>query len=329
MSLEIKDTKTIEMPDVDVFAYSDKKIYLNHKSLGQVQIVRLLKSNYLPDPETQSIEGIGILENALILDHCSLLITTDDIIYIADLNSMEVMSAIKNLYKGSCIQDRSDYNVIYCQDENTDLISKVNIFNDHPSSIPYHLMKREGLFTTYDAHSQSLAFYEDLDKRQEHQKLSELRLRTYFHSVFDFRKNEAGNNAHSLQQVFEQMRSNFKDLMSYNLINRCHFFTQADDNDEVIEATIKRLEVLPAEKIPYLFPGAGFHANGRNAFTSAMKKNVKNSQIIKGYINLMTLSDPRGLLYQKYVDNELAQLLVNRIDIKSYFMSSMPLYNIE
>lgn len=73
------------------------------------------------------------------------------------------------------------------------------------------------------------------------------------------------------------MRSNFKDLMSYNLINRCHFFTKATDNEEVIETILKKLEVLPAEKIPYLFPGDGFHANGLNAFTCAMKKNAKNS----------------------------------------------------
>ena len=42
----------------------------------------------------------------------------------------------------------------------------------------------------------------------------------------------------------------------------------------------------------------------------------------------MTLSDPGGFLYQKYVDRELGTLLKNRVDVKNYFMSSMPLYRI-
>lgn len=42
----------------------------------------------------------------------------------------------------------------------------------------------------------------------------------------------------------------------------------------------------------------------------------------------MTTCDPKGLIYQKFVDFKLTDLLDKRIDIKSYFCSSMPIHKI-
>lgn len=122
-------------------------------------------------------------------------------------------------------------------------------------------------------------------------------------------------------------KSSIKDVFSYNIINRKHFLNEACENFEIVESLLKKLQIMEAEKIPFLFAGKGFNAKGRNAFTITIER-LKESMIIKSYIYIMTLTDPKGLLYQKYVDNNLAMLLKNRIDIKSYFQSSMPLYRV-
>ena len=112
------------------------------------------------------------------------------------------------------------------------------------------------------------------------------------------------------------------------MINRAHFFHSALHKPKLIEEMLEKLELLPPDKIPYLFPGSGINAKGQNAFNRMIDDKDLNTVMIKSFIKLMTMSDPKGYLYQKYVDREVAVLLHNRIDIKNYFISSMPLHSL-
>jgi hypothetical protein len=93
-----------------------------------------------------------------------------------------------------------------------------------------------------------------------------------------------------------------------------------------MESVLKRLEIMTPDRIPFLFPGSGVEANKKNAFSKSIVE--QKSVLIKSFISLMTMCDPKGLLYQKFVDMNLSLLLKNRVDIKSYFCSSMPIHRI-
>lgn len=45
------------------------------------------------------------------------------------------------------------------------------------------------MFTKYDNDTRILTYYESLDKCEDHQALANLKLRTYYNSVIDFKKN--------------------------------------------------------------------------------------------------------------------------------------------
>lgn len=73
-------------------------------------------------------------------------------------------------------------------------------------------------------------------------------------------------DVHSNQEVLDFMKKNFKESLSYNLINRTHFFLNALHEPDILESMLIKLELVPADKIPYLLPGSGIHAKGQNAF---------------------------------------------------------------
>jgi hypothetical protein len=89
---------------------------------------------------------------------------------------------------------------------------------------------------------------------------------------------------------------------------------------------LKNLEIIPVDKIPFLIPSNGIRANKKNAFKYAVNNNKR--VCVKQFISIMTMCDPKGLVYQKYVDKNLTVLLENNIDIRSYFCSSMPIHKI-
>jgi hypothetical protein len=113
--------------------------------------------------------------------------TQDDLLYITDSTGMNIKSSIKNLYNGNLVQDRSEPDILFCVDNEKDRIHRVNLFNLHPTSIPYNLMIKDDLFTRYDGSTLHIDYFESIDKSEAHQILSHLKLRTWLNSVIDFR----------------------------------------------------------------------------------------------------------------------------------------------
>lgn len=97
-------------------------------------------------------------------------------------------------------------------------------------------------------------------------------------------------------------RVNIKDVLSYNVINRKHFFTDAIElaDSAIMENVLKKLEVTSPEKIPFMFPGSGILANKKNVFAKSVL--LGKTIFVKQFISLITTCDPKGRIYQKYVD---------------------------
>lgn len=117
------------------------------------------------------------------------------------------------------------------------------------------------------------------------------------------------------------------EVLSYNVINRRHFLTEAFKHKDLLQALLSRLEMLPKNEIPYLFPGEGYDCKGQTVFDQAVKKRMIS--VVGKFLNLMVLSDVKGLLYSHIIERNVPALVKMGIDLKSYFSSEMVLYEIE
>ena len=123
------------------------------------------------------------------------------------------------------------------------------------------------------------------------------------------------------------MESSITEILSYNVLNRKCFIFEALKHKDLIQALITRLESLPKNDIPYLFPGDGFDCKGVTVFDYAVKKRM--TSVVGKFLSLMVSSDKKGLLYGQIVERNLPSLVKMGIDLKGYFSSEMVYYEIE
>jgi hypothetical protein len=75
-------------------------------------------------------------------------------------------------------------------------IEKFMINLDHPLSIPEGLLFHDNMYTRVDLETGMLYFYENHLKDHEHEILSRMQLRSYFHETLDFGKDANDNRLH-------------------------------------------------------------------------------------------------------------------------------------
>lgn len=103
--------------------------------------------------------------------------------------------------------------------------------------------------------------------------------------------------------------------MSYNLGNRYQFIRYGMKYKVLMEHLLKRLDLLNARKIPYLFTPYGFDCEKpKTSFDQIVKKKMNN--LAKRFLALMIEADPNGKLYQSIIDKNLMKLLPMGIDMK-------------
>lgn len=111
------------------------------------------------------------------------------------------------------------------------------------------------------------------------------------------------------------------EILSYNVINRKAFIFEAFKHKDLLQALLSRLETLPKNEVPYLFPGEGIDCKGLTVFDLAVKKRMIS--VVTRLLNLMISCDTKGLLYGHLIERNFAALVKMGLDLKGYFGSQM------
>ena len=221
--LEIANIHRIYLKNLQILNYHKRQLFCNDVISGSFQILR-----FGPTFKHETPTCFPTLKNVdfcYILRDRFLITTEEDVIYISDKKFKKLQTSFKNLYNGSLIQDKEHPNDLYLYDGLRDCqVFKLNLFTEHPVSIPRKLLFIKDLFSRYDHSTRTISYFESLHKSDDHLMLSSIKVRTHHNSYLDMIS--SGNvEVHSTNDLIEYIKKNNpRDLLSYNIINRKHFF---------------------------------------------------------------------------------------------------------
>ena len=224
--LEIANIHRIYLKNLQILNYHKRQLFCNDVISGSFQILR-----FGPTFKHETPTCFPTLKNVdfcYILRDRFLITTEEDVIYISDKKFKKLQTSFKNLYNGSLIQDKEHPNDLYLYDGLRDCqVFKLNLFTEHPVSIPRKLLFIKDLFSRYDHSTRTISYFESLHKSDDHLMLSSIKVRTHHNSYLDMIS--SGNvEVHSTNDLIEYIKKNNpRDLLSYNIINRKHFFFEA------------------------------------------------------------------------------------------------------
>jgi hypothetical protein len=123
-------------------------------------------------------------------------------------------------------QEKAANLVLHVKDAELKKVYKFNFLNDYPTSIPENIMFKEDTLTKYDNLRCTISYFEDFNKREDHQTLGKLKLRTMFDSYIDFEKKiSTWADLNSIKEVQDYIKNlTAEEVLSYNLVNREYFF---------------------------------------------------------------------------------------------------------
>lgn len=97
-----------------------------------------------------------------------------------------------------------------------------------------------------------------------------------------------------------------------------------------METLFTKLEKIPINEIPFLFPGTNKDGRGDSHFEQIIKlPDLRNTKVIDQLLALIIKIDKRGLIYNSMIDKNIYLLFNKGIDLKNYFSSSLVLHSIE
>lgn len=54
--------------------------------------------------------------------------------------------------------------MLYVRDRVTQMLSKLNLFDDSPSSIPHSLLIKDGCYSVYDSKTQTISYFNSIEE---------------------------------------------------------------------------------------------------------------------------------------------------------------------
>lgn len=92
--------------------------------------------------------------------------------------------------------------------------------------------------------------------------MAKLKIRNEFNSILDFEKDNDGKNINLDYDVTKYIQTHdIAQILSYNILNRKHFFEEAIFKKSIMENLFARMSLVSISDIPFMFPGAGYRAD--------------------------------------------------------------------
>ena len=92
--------------------------------------------------------------------------------------------------------------------------------------------------------------------------MAKLKIRNEFNSILDFEKDNDGKNINLDYDVTKYIQTHdIAQILSYNVLNRKHFFEEAIFKKSIMENLFARMSLVSISDIPFMFPGAGYRAD--------------------------------------------------------------------